>query len=402
MSSIAFCSWCFGSWSFGSWPGWARRVAWTAASPIALYGALLCAAQSGSSPDTLVLNNGDTLHGILVKEVGGEVTFHTDPLGNMTAKWADIKALHTTHDFAVLNKNNKMRGRRSTAQIPVGRLDMTNQTITVHVENGAAVASIPVADAAFLIDRATLDRQVFHQPGFLSGWSGAATAGATIVQATQNQYTASGSAGMVRTVPSVPWLRTRNRTSADFSGSFGKLNTPGAPTIKTAIFHGDAERDEYLSSRFFGLAQVAFDHNFALDLALQSIYGGGIGFAALKKTSQQLDVKATIQYEDQQFITGASTGNQKLIGSTFSANYTGTWKLVTFSQQLAYLPAYNFPHAYSANETDTLSFPAYKNLSFTVGTLDSYLNDPPATIPSTKRNSFEFTMGLTYNIKSKY
>ena len=49
-----------------------------------------------------------------------------------------------------------------------------------------------------------------------------------------------------------------------------------------------------------------------------------------------------------------------------------------------------------------LHFPAYKNLSFSVGTLDSFLNDPPVSLPPTKTNSFQFTMGLTYAIKSKY
>jgi heme-binding NEAT domain protein len=77
-------------------------------------------------------------------------------------------------------------------------------------------------------------------------------------------------------------------------------------------------------------------------------------------------------------------------------------KLVTLTQGLAYIPAYNTPRAYSANETDTFAFPAYKNLSISMGTMDSYLNDPPATEPPTKRNSFQFTMGLTYAIKSKY
>ena len=61
------------------------------------------------------------------------------------------------------------------------------------------------------------------------------------------------------------------------------------------------------------------------------------------------------------------------------------------------------PHDYSANETNTVAFPAYKNLSFSVGTLDSYLNDPPLTTsPPTKPNSFQVTLGLTYAIKSKY
>ena len=52
--------------------------------------------------------------------------------------------------------------------------------------------------------------------------------------------------------------------------------------------------------------------------------------------------------------------------------------------------------------TNVLSFPVYKNFSFSLGTLDSYLNNPPASVPPTKRNSFQFTMGLTYAFKSQY
>jgi hypothetical protein len=77
-------------------------------------------------------------------------------------------------------------------------------------------------------------------------------------------------------------------------------------------------------------------------------------------------------------------------------------KLLTYTQGVAYIPAYNNPRAYSVNETNTLTFPTYKNLGFTVGTLDSYLNNPPVSLPPTKRNSFQFTAGLTYAIKSKY
>ena len=140
------------------------------------------------------------------------------------------------------------------------------------------------------------------------------TAGATLVTATQNQYTFSGAIGLVRVVPTVSWLDPRDRTSIDFSGSFGKITqpaytNPGPPptavaavTTKTAIYHADAERDEYFSPRFFALGQTAFDHNFGQDLDLQQIYGGGMGWTAIKTPRQELDVKATMQYEKQQFI----------------------------------------------------------------------------------------------------
>lgn len=383
-------------------------------------GARHAAAQSApaaTTPDVLVLSNGDTLHGKLVNEIGGKVTFHCDPLGDVSIDWDKIKELHASGSFAVLPKDVKIHGRKKAAQIPTGSLEVADKAVTVHPENAATPAPVPVADAAYIMDKATLDKQIYHRPGFLTGWNGAATAGATLVTATQNQYTFSGGVGLVRVVPTVSWLSPRDRTSMDFTGSFGKITqpaytVPGTPptpvaseVTKSAIYHADAERDEYVSARIFALGQIAFDHNYAQDLDLQQIYGGGFGWTVLKDPHQEADLKATVQYEKQQFISDSSA-NQNLIGSTFSASYVRHQKLLTYTQGFAFIPAFNNPHAYSANETNTFAFPAYKNLSFSLGTLDSYLNDPPSLVtaaqPPVKRNSFQFTMGLTYAVKSKY
>jgi hypothetical protein len=364
-------------------------------------------APAAAAPDVLVLSDGDTLHGKLVKEAGGKVTFHTDALGDVDIPWEKIKELHTTEKFSVLEKTVKLHGKKTAAQIPTGTIDVEDAAITVHGENAPA-APIAVKDAPYVVDTDTLEKQIHHGPSFFAGWNGAATAGATLVQATQNQYTVSGGIGLVRTVPTVSWLDPRNRTSTDFTGSFGKITQPAttiggvftpASTTKSAIYHIDGERDEYFSDRFFGLAQTAFDHNYAQSLQLQQVYGGGIGWTVFKTPKQEGDVKGTIQYEKQAFINPTPGENQDLIGSTFAVNYTGNTKLFTVTQEVGYIPAYNTPSAYSANETDTLAFPTYKNFAFSVGTIDTYLNDAPL---GTKRNSFQFTMGLTYAIKSKY
>jgi hypothetical protein len=292
---------------------------------------------------------------------------------------------------------------------------MSNQTITIHPQSGPANPPVPVKKAQYILDQAEQNKQMSHTPGIFAGWNGTATAGATVVTATQNQYTVTGAVSLIRAVPTVNWLSPRNRTSTDFSGSFGKITQPGyfsgatyvpVVTTKTAIYHADAERDEYFSPRFFTLAQTAFDHNFSQNLALQQIYGGGIGSTVLKTPAQEIDLKGSIQYENQQFISAASSdeaaANVNLAGSTFSANYALHLKLFTYTQAVAYLPAYNQPAAYSATETNAFTFPAYKRLSFTLGTMDSYLNNPPVATPPTRRNSFQFTMGLTYAFKSKY
>jgi len=388
---------------------------------------LTCAAQPkpapNPAPDVLVLSNGDTLHGKFVNEVGGKVTFHSDPLGDVSVTWDKIKELHTTQKFAVLDKTVKLRGKKNEGQIPVGTLEVSGKDIAIRTENQAAPASIPVANAQYIIDEPTLNKQAFHEPGFFTGWNGSATAGASIVTSEQKQYTVSGGIGLVRVVPTVSWLNPRNRTSFDFSGSFGKITQPSyivppdPPTttastlvpgssIKSTITHVDAERDQFVSPRFFALAQTAFDHNYSQQLNLQQIYGGGMGWTAVKTPKQELDLKGSVQYERQQFFASSGGANQNLIGSTFSGSYVLHLKMVNYTQGLSYIPAWNVSKAYSANEVNTLAFPAYKNFSFSIGTLDSYLNDPPdtssATTPPTKHNSFQFTMGLTYAIKSKY
>ena len=372
----------------------------------------LSAQAAAAPPDVLVLSNGDTLHGKFVNAINGKVTFHSDPLGDFTLEWDKIKELHTSGNFAVFDKNMKISGKKGAAALPTGTLEVANKSVTVHTENAAAPAPIPVADAEFIMDKATLDKQLYHHPGFFEGWNGGATAGASIVSATQNQYAVSGALDLVRVVPTASWLSPRNRTSLDFIGSYGKITEPAytipttpptfvpAVVTKSALYHAGAERDEFLTPRFFALVQVAFDHNYAQNLDLQQIYGGGFGYTLLKTPIQEADVKATIQYERQMFFY--SSANENLIGSTISLSYILHRKFMTYTQDLAYIPAFNNPHAYSVNESNTLAFPAYKNLSFSLGTLDSYLNNTPVSEPPTKHNSFQFTMGLTYAIKSKY
>jgi len=389
--------------------------------------AALCSAQTkpaaaNSEPDVLVLSNGDTLHGRFVSETAGKVTFHSEALGDISLSWDKIKELHATEQFGVLNQTVAVRGKRQHIQFPVGTIEVANQMVTVHPENGPASAPVPVKNAQYIMENATLDKEINHEPNFFAGWNGAATAGATLVSATSNQYTFTGAVNLIRAVPTVTWLDPRDKTILGFNEAYGKITQPAysypapapgtgliavpAAITTSSIFHLGAERDEYFSPRVYALAQTAFDHNYAQDLQLQQIYGGGFGWTVVKSPKQEFDLKGTIQYEKQQFVPGSGNVNQNLIGSTFAANYDLQLKRLALTQAVSFIPAYNHFSAYSASETDTVTFPAFKSLGFSLGTVDTYLNDAPfigtATTPPTKPNSFQFTMGLTYAFKSKY
>jgi len=392
-------------------------------------------APAAPTPDVLVFTNGDQLTGKLVqadggcttpdpltgkpvKSAGGCVTFHSDMAGDITVDWTKVKEIRTGQQFAVIEKGVKPNRKTPEAMVPHGTVTIADQNVEVHTESGATIPLIPVTNIDFLIDQPTYQSKISTEPGFFHAWHGTGTFGATIVEATQKTYTYNWGLALVRVVPDVTWLEPRNRMTADFTGSYGKITDPaytqpasaGPPptpamfvpetTVKTSIYHADFERDEYLSDRLYYLGAVAFDHNFSQSLELQQIYGGGIGYTIIKQPQQTLDLKALIQYEKQNFIDPLPGENQDLIGSTFSANYLR--KLphgMLFNQQVAYIPAWNNLHAYSVNELNTFSIPAYKRLSLTLGTLDSYLNNPATALPPVKRNSFQFTAGVTYAFK---
>jgi hypothetical protein len=368
-----------------------------------------------AAPDVVIFTNGDQISGTFVREVGGNVTFHSDILGDVTIPLAKIKELRTTTKMAVIQANDiPRRGHRPT-NVPQGTLTIASGLITVHPDNNAVIAPIPIEKAQFIIDDSTLHKQLFGHPGFFTGWNGSATLGLTLVQATQNSYNFAGALALTRTVPTVTWLSPSNRTTVLYSESYGKITQPAytaadgtiVPEVitKTSIFHLGAERDEYVSPRFYYLGTVAFDHNYSQSLDLQQIYGGGIGYTFIKTPVQELDATAVVQYERQSFMNAVppSPSNQDLIASTFGGTYIRhLTKGMLFTQQASYIPAWNDLHAYSFSETDVLTLPAWKSFGFSIGTLDTYLNDVPLTYPATKRNSFQFTFGATYTIKSKY
>jgi hypothetical protein len=369
-------------------------------------------------PDVLVFTNGDRLKGKFLHAVGNSLVFQSAMLGNITVPWSKVKQLRTASRLAVLPGSVAVRHGRIPEKVPVGTLSIANSTITVHPSGSAPAVNIPVKRAQFVLDEHTLQTELRNRPNIFQAWNGSITGGATVVEATQQEYTYSGGIALQRVSPTVSWLNTRVRTTFDLTGSYGKITQPGYSTTsgnppvttyvpstqtKSVIYHADAEQDNYFSSRFYGLVQAALDHNFAQNLSLQQSYGGGVGWTAVKRPSQEFDLKTAVQYQGQRFINASPGQNRSLAGSNLAIVYQlNLPHNMHFVQNAAYNPAFNTPHAYSANETDSVTIPFFKNLSLSMGTNDSYLNAPPSSLPPTKRNSFQLTTGVSYTIKSKY
>jgi Protein of unknown function, DUF481 len=345
-------------------------------------------------PDVLIFTDDEKLIGHLVRSTGASVTFKSDMAGEITVEWSKIKELRTQQPFAVVQKDVKLQEHENTGRIPQGTIVMSGEKIEVNAGPAQTTNTIPVANAAYVIDVATFQKAVLHRPGIFEGWRGAVTAGASLVEATQTSRTFTGSASFIRAVPTESWMDARNRTTFDFSASYGKLTQPNTPNLRTAIYHAGGERDEYFTPRFYAFGQLAYDHNFSQGLDLQQAYGGGVGWTVMKNVRRTLDLKTSLSYIDQQF---QETGhNQNLFGSTFAERYDDKlFHGIVFTEQLAITPAWNNTSAYSASGSAGIAMPLYKRLSFSLGTIDTFLNNPP---PGFKKNSFQLTTGIAYTL----
>jgi hypothetical protein len=355
---------------------------------------LLSAQSPKPGPDVLLLVDGERLVGHFEQSNGSSVKFKSDVLGSVTIDWSKVEELHTAEKFAIIPKGVELRRNADVSKIPQGTIAETDRKITVTPATGPA-QTVSVTDADHVIEETSFENAVHKNPSFFADWGGGVTAGASIVEATQQSRTFTGAINLVRTVPDEDWLRRRNRTDVNFSLSYGTLEQPNTPTVKTEIYYADLQRDEYLSLSLFAFAQGSFDHNFSQGLNLQQTYAGGLGWSAIKRANESLDLKAGVTYVRQDFEVASA--NQTLAGSTFEEAFTrGLKRGIKFSQQLIIAPAWTNSKALTASANATLTIPVYKRTNFSLGTIDNYLHDPP---PGFKKNSFQAIMGLNYTLR---
>ena len=378
----------------------ANRAAVLAAFALsAIYCAHTLAQAPAPKADVIVLSNGDRLTGQVVSEAGGTVTFKSDLGGTINVPWSSIKELHTTQQFAVIPKDQPVKVGKAAPEAAVGTVSFANDQVSV-AGAGGATRILASKDTAYLVNAAEYDKITHHESSWRQGWLGSATAGASLVQATQTSRTFTGSIGLVRNVPGVDWIAPRYKTIFDSTAAYGSVHQPAVGTTPessatTRIFHADIEQDWYLSSRLYALADAGWDHNLGAGLKLQQSYGGGVGYSVIRKPVETLDIKGDIHYEHQEFYPpGASLS---VVGINLGETYMRKLQHgLTFNESALVQPAFNHPSAFTAQFNAGLIFPVYKNFGFSLGTQDNYLNNPPTGY---KNNTFIFTAGLNYTFK---
>ncbi len=354
------------------------------------------AADKATKPgaDVLIFTNGEKLVGTLDHEADGKIYFKSVNVGKVTVSWSKIKSLHTARPFAVLGKGALVKRHRSNFDVPIGSIAVKGDELTVSTSGGAQ--QFPVKSISYLVDHPMFEKNVLNGQSLWQGITGTVTAGTSLVYSTQNSRSVNTAVMLVRRAPAVTWLPPQGRTSLDFSSNFGQVTQANTPPVKTNIVHGSLEQDEYFNRRFYVLQQAVFDHNFSQGLDLQQLYGAGVGYTAIKDSKQEFDLTGTVGYTKQQL---SGTPEHDLIGSSLGDTYSRNFpRKIVFTEAGAFNPAWNRLEDYSANLTTNLSIPIFQGFGFTVGLVDSYLNNPATGFQG---NSVQFNTGLTFTVGAK-
>lgn len=365
-------------------------------------------AQEKPAPDVVLLKNGDQVTGKLERSVGTDLIFKSDVLGEVTIPLDKVKELRSSSNFVVLKKDEKItREPRQAGTLAV-------EDDSVKATTAAGTETVPEKNVGYIVDGATYNKELNGHPGIFSGWDGAITGGATVLQSSSYGQTFTAGISLIRAIPSVTYLPPRTRTTFNLLETYGKLTQPVIPNptnlpaaeAKTSIFHTDFEHDKYLTPRFYMLGGLSFDHNFAQGMDLQQIYGVGAGYTVLMDAIQQLDVKADIHYSQLKYIAPIQppppnppippTPNLNLVGSTFGETYKRTLPgKIMLTHSGSFIQSWNNTDAWSAIGALGLALPVYHRLSLSVNLLDNYLNLPS---PGFNKNSLQFVTGVTYTL----
>ena len=144
------------------------------------------------SADQVVLKNGDTVTGTVVKKDGAKLTFKSEFLGEVSIPWSAVKSLKSDQELTVV-----LPGGESVK----GKISTTGDTLEVA---GAAPKSAPLVDVPALRNDAEQHawERVQH-PGIMQLWSGTYDLGLALARG--NARTASLTS-RVNTMLSIPML----------------------------------------------------------------------------------------------------------------------------------------------------------------------------------------------------
>ena len=343
--------------------------------------------------DQITLKNGDHLSGTIVKSDGKTLVLHTEFAGDVTVQFAAITQITTDQELHVSTSDKKT---------VVGPVKASDGKIEVATKTGGTV-EVPAGNVVLIrndAEQAAYDKTL--HPGLLHGWNGGANVGFSLARG--NSQTSNLALAINAVHPTIDDKITIYLTSIDTN------NQLATPSTVANLITGGIRYDRNIKAKLFGFAGADFMSNALQDLDLRGVYGGGLGYHAIKSDNTTIDLFAGLNYTHETYSDGPQATPPTVPPTFVSYGVTNKFAALTLGEELMHKAGkstviteklYIYPDlssGYSGQYRGEFDFGTVTKISKWLGWQnafsDLYVSNPPT---GTKDNDVIFTTGLNFS-----
>jgi len=329
--------------------------------------------------DQVVLRNGDRLTGTIEKSDDKSLVIKTEFAGEVTIQWAAIQDIKSEQPLHVeLKEGNTVVGPVTSSD---GKIEVSTKTSgNMEVPKDSIV--VMRSDAA----QAAWER--LQHPGYLDGWEGGVNVGFGLT---------AGNSETKNLALAFTGTRTGLHDKLSlYAGSVYETNglAPPGTRVTANTNKGGARYDRDITPRLFAFVNADFFTDALQDLNLRSVFGGGLGFHAIKTANTTLDFLGGIAYTRENYTQLAPLPHliHNFAAAQIGDEFMRKWRGSTVITQKAYF----FPDFSDAGEyRATFDLGTVTKINKWLGWQntfgDVYVTNPPE---GKKKNDLVFTTGL--------
>ena len=329
--------------------------------------------------DEVSLKNGDLLTGTIVQSDGKTLVLHTEYAGDVTLKWESVSGIESTKSLRVQLPNGKT---------VVGPVSTTDDTVKVATSSGEVAA--PLGSVKALSQQAAYEK--IEKASLLQGWKGGVNAGFSFTGGnSETTNLAIGFLAARQSLKSKLGMYANTVYATSTTAVANPFPPPAISNVKSTTANTEAggiRYDHDLNPKTFAFVAADFFADALQGLNLRSVFGGGLGYHAIKNDNTTLDFLGGVNYTRESY----TTLQRNLIALTIGEELMHKLGKSTVLNQKLYF----FPDLNSAGDfRGTFDFASVTKISKHFGWQNSfadvYVTNPPV---GKKQNDVILTTGL--------
>lgn len=267
--------------------------------------------------DQITLKNGDRMSGTIVKSDGKTLVLHTEFAGDVTVQFTAITQITTDKELHVTTSDKKtLVGPVTTSDGKIEVATKTGGTVEVSTSNVVLIRNDE--------EQAAYDKSL--HPGLLHGWNGGVNVGFSLARG--NSETSNLALAVNAIHP------TLNDKTTIYLSSIDTKNELSTPTTVANLVTAGIRYDHNLNPRLFAYVAGDFMSNALQELDLRGVYGGGLGYHAIKSDNTVLDFLAGLNYTHETYSNGALIVPATVPPTFTSYGVTNKFAALTLGEEL--------------------------------------------------------------------